>query len=297
MHVAMIQGLDAGNRSVTLDHHLRPQTRMIVDNKKNGAAATKLVCLDFDGTIMVYDEPPGHFHPDVITLLNDLEKRGIAWCTNSGRDQYDQLDVLERCKKRGLVHLPVALLCSESLIYGKNDGGYISFEPWNTRVQEELRRLHKQVQELLDPKLDGIVARYRSCPFYIGENYTAFNVPQEDGLPVKLFNEMRDMLRDVKGCMVSRNGGWVAIITELAGKGNILREFTGKTGYARENVIAVGDQFNDLTMLNGNAAGMVGCPGDSIPEVIEIVRGANGYVAQAEGPLGTIEVIRHWLGG
>ena len=255
----------------------------------------RLVCLDFDGTIMVYDEAGGHFHVGVIDLLNRLADAGIAWCTNSGRDQYDQLEVLKRCRAKGLTAMPVALMCSESVIYERVDTGYVSFEPWNTRVQDDLRRLHREVQSLLDPRMESIVSRYGSCPYYIGENYTAFNVLADPDLPMALHRELEDLLKPVQGCVVTRNGGWVAIITEQAGKGNVLREYMTRRGFAPNEVLAVGDQYNDLSMLDGSAAALVGCPGDAIVDVVDVVRNAGGIVAESPGPEGTLEVIRAYV--
>jgi hypothetical protein len=50
----------------------------------------RLVCLHFDGPIMVHDERPGFFYPMVIEMLNGLTKRGIAWRANSDRDMKSQ---------------------------------------------------------------------------------------------------------------------------------------------------------------------------------------------------------------
>lgn len=267
-----------------------------VSRRAGSRPEPRLVCLDFDGTIMVYDEAGGHFHVEVIDLLNRLAERGIAWCTNSGRDQYDQLEVLKRCRDKGLRAMPVALMCSESVIYEKTETGYESLEPWNTRVLDEMRRLHREVQELLEPRLTGILARYGSCPYYIGENYTAFNVQALGELPEALHRELEELLKPVRGCVVTRNGAWVAIITEQAGKGNILREYMARRGFAPSQVLAIGDQYNDLPMLDGTAAGLVGCPADAISDVVHVVTRAGGMVATAKGPEGTIEVLRAHLG-
>jgi hypothetical protein len=36
------------------------------------SSITPYIFLDFDGTIMTYDEPPGHFTPAVIRLLKEF---------------------------------------------------------------------------------------------------------------------------------------------------------------------------------------------------------------------------------
>ncbi|HEY8240100.1 MAG TPA: HAD hydrolase family protein [Kiritimatiellia bacterium] len=256
----------------------------------------RLVCLDFDGTIMLYDDPSsGHFHPDVIDLLNELDGLGVHWCTNSGRDLQDQGRVIELAVLRGLVHKPVALICSESLVYERSNGSFHPLEPWNSTVQREMIHFHRRVQERLEPLMPGLQRSYGMLPSYIGEHYTAYAIPDKDGLPQRFHMELAEILSDIPKTMITRNGGWVAVLTEDLGKGNALRQFAQARGYRAEDILCVGDQFNDLNMLDGKAALHVGCPSNAIPEVIATVRLAGGHVANAQGPHGTIEVIRQYL--
>jgi hydroxymethylpyrimidine pyrophosphatase-like HAD family hydrolase len=258
----------------------------------------KLVCLDFDGTIMLYEDPPsGHFHPDVISLLNELEARGVHWCTNSGRDLKDQGLVIELAVSRGLKHKPVALICSESLVYERNNGSFHPLEPWNSTVHRDMLHFHRRVQERLTPLMPGLQRAYGMLPSYIGEHYTAYAIPDKDGLPQRFHMELSEILSDIPKTMITRNGGWVAVLTDDLGKGNALRQFSMARGYSPDEILAVGDQFNDLNMLDGKSALHVGCPSNAIPEVIATVRVAGGHVASVEGPHGTIEVLRRYIMG
>ena len=257
----------------------------------------RLIALDFDGTIMVYEDPPsGHFHPDVIALLNELETRGIDWCTNSGRDLKDQSQVIELAVSRGLRHKPVALICSESMVYERNNGSFHPLEPWNSTVQRDLVQFHRIVQERLQPLMTGLTRRHGIFPSYVGEHFTAFAVPDRDGIPELFHAELWELLRDIPKVMLTRNGGWVAVLTEDLGNGNALRQFSLAHGYKPEEILAIGDQFNDLNLLDGLAAKHVGCPANSIREVVETVRKAGGHVSVLEGPAGTMDVIRRFLG-
>jgi hydroxymethylpyrimidine pyrophosphatase-like HAD family hydrolase len=256
-----------------------------------------LISLDFDGTIMVYDEPPGFFHPEVIDALNALEARGVAWCTNSGRDRADQERVLAACYARGLRHRPVALLCSESVIFEQQGSAYHPAEPWNSNVHARLVTLQRQVQALLEPELEGMHRRHRGFVTYLGEHFTAFFVPDNDDAAARLHDELLERLAGVDECMLTRNGGWVAILTEGLGKGNTLAEYGRRRGLAADHILAVGDHFNDLNMLNGQAARHVGCPVNAIGAVKETVRQAGGHIATREGPLGTLDVMRRYVAG
>jgi hydroxymethylpyrimidine pyrophosphatase-like HAD family hydrolase len=254
-----------------------------------------LICLDFDGTIMVYDETPGFFHPAAIEILNALAERGVCWCTNSGRDMEGQARILEASRARGLRHLPAALLCSESLIFERRNGGYAPSEPWNSSALDLQGRLHEQVQAVIRPRLPDWGARFQPDQ-YIGAGYTVFNVVDAEDRPLRLAGEVEAALRGVRDVMVTRNGGWVAVLPTQLGKGNVLRGYLDRAGIAHHRALAVGDHFNDLNMLDGSVTPHVGCPGSAVGDVVRAVSEAGGYVARAEGPEGTVEVIRHYLG-
>ena len=253
-----------------------------------------LVCLDFDGTIMVYDEPPGFFHPAAIAVLNRLEGLGIAWCTNSGRDASSQAQILALSRTRGLTHMPKALLCSESLIFERSGHRYVPSEPWNTRALNLLRAFHGQVQERVTSRLDEWRRRYEP-QVYIGEEYTTFCVEDSKDRPARLFGELTEAIRGIPHGMVTRNGGWLAIMPDQLGKGNVLRGYLDATGTFPSRSLAIGDHFNDVSMLDGSAAKCVGCPADAVADVVRVVREAGGHVACAKGPEGTVEVIERFL--
>ena len=256
-----------------------------------------LVCLDFDGTIMAYDEETGHLHPQVIATLNKLSLLGVAWCTNSGREMENQRSILDASRKKGLKHMPTALLCGESFIYRLREGSYVSSEPWNSAVRGHLKVFHQQVQSVLKPHMEDWKSRYQPT-VYAAEEYTTFLVGDEEEKPARLCDELqRCMAGAVPRGVVSRNGGWLVILPSHLGKGNVLRTYIGGVGFSPEDVLSVGDHFNDISMLDGAVVRHVGCPADAIPEVAQAVRNAGGWVASAKGPAGTVEVIEHFLAG
>lgn len=256
----------------------------------------RLVCLDFDGTIIVYDDPAGVFHPEAIELLNNLEERGISWCANSGRSKDDQLEVLERSRELGLKHMPTALICSESLVFMKNGSGYKALEPWNSYAHDMLRECHTEVQDKLSDKFDYIEETYTPITSLVGEFFTAFFIPDHDDLPKKLFNELKVFTEGVGNIMITRNGGWVTVMHVSLGKGNALKEYVRHDGFKKDEILTVGDHLNDLTMLSKSVAGYIGCPGNAVPEVKDAVREEGGIIADEDGALGTIQIIQTCLG-
>jgi HAD superfamily hydrolase (TIGR01484 family) len=269
--------------------------KTLLSPKKAKSADIRLISLDFDGTILVYDDPAGVFHPEVISILNLLEEKDIQWCANSGRDYADQLGVIERSRERGLTHLPVALICSESLVYVQNSDGYHELAPWNAQAHDALRVCHSLVQARLGNRLEYIEKKYQPITTMVGELYTAFFIRDHEGMPVALFHELNRFLDGIDEAMLTRNGGWVAVMHRALGKGHALNAYAAHAGLASDHILCVGDQYNDLPMLNRDVARFLGCPGDAIPEVRHAVGKAGGIIAEAPGPLGTLEVIRTLL--
>ena len=256
----------------------------------------RLVCLDFDGTVMVYDGDPGYFHPEVIKFLNDMEAKGIRWCSNSGRDRADQLRVLASCRAHGLHHFPDALVCSESLVYVRVGDDYPPLQPWNDQAFRWLEDLHVHVQARLEPAKDDLAARYNPKLIYVGDAFTAYLLEDVEERPVKFAGELAALLEGVPNWMMTRNGGWVAVLHEQLGKGNALGAYAAHRSISTAHILAIGDQYNDLNMLDGTAAGFVACPANALPEVKEVVHRKNGFIARRPAPQGTLDALRFYLG-
>ena len=254
----------------------------------------KLVFLDFDGTVMAYDETGEYLHPAAVALLHELADRGIAWCTNSGRDVESQRKILEDTCRRGLARMPEAILSSESLIFHRRNGGYIPDAPWNRFAHRRRIDLQAQVARRLEPLVPGWLARF---PFHVmmGEHYTVFRFDAGATTIREFHAELLDVLAPIEGSTALVNGDWVLVHPVELGKGNLVRRYLRTKRIEAPGVLCVGDYLNDLSMLDGTAAGLVGCPGSAISEVADAVRRAGGYVAGATGPEGTCEVIRHFL--
>jgi len=255
----------------------------------------QLVCLDFDGTVMVYDDGPGHFHPEVIQFLNGLEARGIRWCSNSGRDRADQGRVLAASAARGLQYWPDALVCSECLVFVREGTDYTPLEPWNSQAYRYLADMHVHVRMRLDPVRAELEERYQPKLVFSNEMLMAYLLDEAEGRPDRFCAELEALLDGVPDWMMTRNGGWVAVLHQALGKGHALSAYARHRGIAAPHILAVGDQLNDLPMLGGPAAGLVGCPGNAIAEVQHTVKGKAGYVAGRPAPEGTLDVLRHFM--
>jgi hydroxymethylpyrimidine pyrophosphatase-like HAD family hydrolase len=121
----------------------------------------------------------------------------------------------------------------------------------------------------------------------------AYRVPDDENPALRA--RMRSYIRPFAHAQLSGNHEWSFILHADFSKAALLEQYCAVRGIAREKIIAVGDGFNDITMLDARLTPHAGCPADACPEVQAAVRAGGGYVAGSCGPEGTIEVIRHYL--
>lgn len=255
----------------------------------------KYVCLDFDGTIMRYD-PTEHFHPLIIRALNELARHDIDWIAHSGRTFEGQWAIIQHSMQdHGLAHMPIAICHNECYIQLRNGHGFRELAEWNDPARDHLHALQHQLRGPFRLAMEDLINRHAPDGVYYREDATVFHVSGHDEERVPFVRDLNDVLSHLPEAAVVQNGEWLAVIDRRLGKGNVLRALTGHLGIARENVLAVGDHGNDLSMLNGDVTPHVACPGDAYPPVQEAVRAAGGYVANKPGPEGTYEAFHYYI--
>ena len=72
-------------------------------------------------------------------------------------------------------------------------------------------------------------------------------------------------------------------------KADVLKGFLTSNGYQKQEVAYIGDDINDLGAMS--LCGIVGCPGDSLPEV----KAAADYICQKDGGRGAVREFIDWL--
>ena len=101
------------------------------------------------------------------------------------------------------------------------------------------------------------------------------------------------ILTSRKSEIVERRAGELKIEYVLQGaandKASVLKEFLTSYGYEKQEVAYIGDDINDLEAMS--LCGIVGCPGDSVPEV----KKAADYICKNNGGHGAVREFIDWL--
>lgn len=254
----------------------------------------KLIALDFDGTLLETTAGDEAFHPDAIAYLNACAEHGIAWCSSSGRHLKSQLDALEASRARGLEHMPLALIVAESLLYEYRDGEFIPDAAWNEPLETRTRNFQKTVQHCCEPHLEAWLARYPILRHTRDDIYTAFELESEPAAEA-FFQVFQAACQDVAGGRLFFNRTWVAALPDGIDKSTGMGRLRERFGFAPEQILAIGDELNDLPMLDGRHAHWVGCPSNANDEVKRLVSTHGGIIADAVAGAGSAQVIRHFV--
>lgn len=218
----------------------------------------KLVACDIDGTLLQRGDTG--IHPEIFSLIKRLREREIAFCTASGR-QYS-------CQRR--MFAPVAgdiyYICENGAVIFDNLGNVISKSPIPRQDAWEM------VRQILDiPRCEALISGERTCyilpkkPDFllhmrdvVGNDTTVISSLEEiDEEVIKVAAYCRDgsagllqVFQDRWGENYSvAIGGELWVDLTLASKAAGIRAVCKAMCISPQEVMAFGDNFNDLDML------------------------------------------------
>ncbi len=239
-----------------------------------------LIALDIDGTLTTRR---GIIHPDNAAAVRDAQRAGVIVSIASGRSPGNIFLMLReaglvcplitvngaQCTDEALntfaLH-PMApgtaaavsdLLFSRGVRFFMMGDGFVC-------TSDETMRHHSELQ--FGERLTELGHRFFRGPAVLEklartENILKFFVPETPGL-----DRIRSALKALPGIDVTRSGpNNIEILPHGVDKAVGIRDMAGKYGIPAENVMAVGDEENDIPMLD--AAGWPVAMGNAAEEV------------------------------
>lgn len=254
----------------------------------NRAMSVRLIALDIDGTLL-----------DSRWQVSEANRNAIAEATRRG------IEVALVTGRRYDFAMPVARQLDIPLTMIVNNGALVRSNDGRTRLRHLLaRRVAKQVLQLTKSWRDGAAVIFdrpvenqlmlerldpddslRYAYYSRNKEFIGFANPletclTEDPIQVMLSGEvapMRDAERALRGAPFAdeyalavtmyerRDFAMIDVLNPICSKGASLAEWATLSGYAREEVMAIGDNHNDLEMLT--FAGIPVVMGNSVPEL------------------------------
>jgi hypothetical protein len=254
----------------------------------------KLLSIDFDGTLVSRVSEP-ILDRQCMELIRKLQDAGALWAINTGRS----VDLLESgLADFALPIRPDFILTTERDVFrpGRNGQKWEAFGDWNERCARDHAELFCSANSILAEVVDFVNRQTKARLIYEGERL--------EGLVATNDKEMNQITEFIERARVrhanlnyQRNTVYLRFCHADYHKGAALGELARLLEIPRENIFASGDHHNDISMLDGKAAGMPSCPANAIQEVQDAVQNAGGYVAKKQFGAGVHEALLHFANG
>lgn len=244
----------------------------------------KLLSTDFDGTLVFH--PDGLRCPGAFAEAVERHKRNSGiWVINTGRSLEHMLEGLRDFRAP---FEPDFLIVNERHIHRRENGDWPGWNPWNQICDE----VHRELLQTSRPLLEEMA--------HYARELGGVEIITEDHTPVGIITETEEIMDAMvlfldrerahfPGFHFQRNTIYLRFSHEKFSKGSALAELAALLEIGIEEILAIGDNHNDLSMLHSEIAGMVACPENAVQEVKDAVRASGGYLARQPFGKGSAE--------
>ena len=254
----------------------------------------RLIATDFDGTLFGMDETPADLLAFRELLKRARNEWGACWTIVTGRSRGPAESALRRLLLLGL--RPDYIVLEDARIYRLAGGGRLwPFWWWNFQVTRRRRALFRRSRVQVRAWRQEVIDR---CPDALDLSRPGIHLwfrcaETEKAVAVEAF--LRERAAASGKFFVFRWDDEVALFPTAGSKGEALQKLAAVLGIHTADTFAVGDGPNDVSMLDGTAAGLTACVSNAVPAVRDAVRAANGQLATRPGIKGVIEVLTPFL--
>jgi len=258
----------------------------------------KLFVFDWDGTALGGHWPYDQFPKNFAAFLDELDRRGIRWATNTTWDPDSQYAVIKRSRVRSD---PVFISGGTGLFLATIHRGRLIHDiRYERKVQRRQQAFHArhwpQIRRLFQVLLKRNLVDSLSYNFFPPQRMLTFTC--RPGNANKAWSVLAPLLDsgDYYPWDPERRTN-VTLIPHFMNKGEIITAMQKRLQITAENTLVAGDGINDLPMFDRAIARWAVCPGNSDSRIKKAVRAMGGIVAQKRYSWGVIEGARKILSG
>ena len=252
----------------------------------------KLISTDFDGTIFAEFENPAIPHR-LQALLGELQRQGVKWVVNTGRDMSSLMEALART---GTTIEPDYLVLVEREIHCHQNSQYVSLAEWNESCTRCHGEVFSRLRRHLPALVDWINARFHTRIYE--DSYSPLClIASNNGDMDVIHNYLEEFCQSVPDLTIVRNDVYARFSHVAFSKGTAMAELSRRLGVGPAEVFAIGDHLNDLPMLSRRFAHFLAAPANAVPLVRETVRRQAGYLCRRSHGAGVAEAIKYYLAG
>jgi len=255
----------------------------------------RLIATDLDGTLDCNGCAITRYQDFSDRLDTYRQRFGAEWVVCTGRSLHSFESALKPFRTLGIA--PKYVIVQHAYIYRRGRGGYwphlfwnaaIRFQVWSSALylRGALSEWHRMVRGMTEHVTTVFHRRNRLCLRFRTEAAAeaAADLLRKKAAVFKHLRVFHYLLE-------------VDVRTVPYTKGMALNELAARLGIRNAEILAIGNGHNDISMLDGEAAGATGCPVNAEVDVMDTVHRSGGHVAEERGLDGVIEVLDAWLEG
>ena len=255
-------------------------------------SAQWLLGFDFDGTLA--DVHNNHqVHHDFFEALNICRSHvSLAWGICTGRSLEF---LLEGLAKANVPEYPDYIVTQErDLFYHQGNALYLPDAPRNQQALDDLNHLMHRNAATIN-KVKNYVTKSTQ-----GEWVSIPGDPA--GIIATCEDEISHAVSIIEECSLrsedldyQRNTIYLRLSHKAYCKGTAIQYLQQRFQIRHEHSLVMGDNYNDLTMLNKEVAQHYAAPSNAIPSLVSSLQESGGLVASAPHSHGVAEIMLHLI--
>ena len=258
-------------------------------------ADIRLIATDLDGTL-IGSASELALYTAFRDRINDLRRTNdVVWAACTGRTLRSFRSFFRPMRMMGLV--PDFVIIRHAYIYGMTMFGYMPHLLWNLHINYLLWLDRFAVKRAINEWLKTLIGGCWGITTVRRKKDRVrlrFDSAQSARVGADL---LREKVRDYRQLRVFEYLGEVDVRPVPHTKGLAVTELARHLGIGSENILAIGNGHNDISMLEGDVAGLTGCPANSEAEVIEVVHRSDGHIASKRSLSGVMEILDAYMTG
>lgn len=249
----------------------------------------KCVALDFDLTIFDYRRPADT--RVLIPWFDRLHKDGKMVGIASGRTLADLKYELQKIEMPWEKPFPHFVIHEEFYIHWPGSPAHADISAWNATCAGSVESLCQAMRPSFDVCASEIAARGVRIEKGVEETRAGISLVLENPAGAE---QARLLLQEIVGtahdARISRNHHILLATPAAYHKGTALNKLRSLADLAPDEVLAIGDNLNDLAMLEDSMGFRCATVGNAEPLVSELVTERGGHIAQALLAFGVVEI-------
>jgi len=246
---------------------------------------------DFDDTLVLKTGSPA-LDPRFFECVEWVRSTyGAAWGIATGRSLYQLVEGFNEAKFPVLPDFVVAR--ERELYFPGQFGRWMPDEEWNRSCEKDHKKLFRKSRRAFS-KIRKFVSSETAAEWVSTEGDAAAIVATSDE-EMDFILELIDRIPCPDDLTYERNTIYLRFSHRKYSKGTGLLKAAERWGLGPDKILAVGDNFNDLSMLRPEVCEACGCPSNAVEDVRQFVANRDGQVASKPGSLGVMEIMRHYF--